>query len=100
MTWQSPGNIVQSKVQLSEEKQVLLAELANTSEYWSKAQDFTKQVNGRELSSMTDRQVDWYHSIDAGFDRELQLKEAKDAFGEYAEQAKHTFDELYPRRGR
>ena len=98
MTWPNPGNASQGSIQLSDEKWTILAELADASEYWSKAHGFLLQHNGRELSSMTDRQVDWYYSIGAALDRELQMREAREVWGVDGEQAKRMFDELYPGR--
>jgi len=97
MTWCGSGNPPPGRVFMKDEKWELLAQLAEDSDYWSKAQDFMKQVHGRELSSMSNKQVDWYYNIDASLDRELSLKEAKEGWGEDSEQAKRVFEELYGR---
>jgi len=98
MTWAGSSDAPSGRVFLSDPKWDLLAELAEDSEYWSKAQDFMKQVHGRELSSMSNKQADWYYNIDAALGKELQLKEAKEVWGEDSEQAKHLFEQLYPGR--
>jgi len=95
MTWCGSGTAPPGRVFMNDEKWDLLAQLAEDGDYWSKAQDFMKSVHGRELSSMSDKQVDWYHNIDASLDRELNLREAKVAFGEDSEQAKRAFQEIY-----
>ena len=81
MTLQGSINAQSSKVCLTDEQQTLLAELADDSEYWKKAHDFFKQVEGRELSSLTDKQENWYINIEASINRENDLREAMIAFG-------------------
>lgn len=100
MTWHGSDKSQQGKVCLNDEKQTLLAELAEDSEYWSKAQDFFKQVEGFELSSLTDRQEDWYYIISATLDKEHNAREAKIAFGALSEQAMHEFRKIFPERKR
>ena len=98
MTWPSPSDDSSEKILFSDEKWDILAKLAEGGDYWSKAQDFMKSIHGRELSSISDKQADWYHNIDAALDKELQLKEAKEVWGEDSEGAKRKFEELYPNR--
>ena len=95
--WLGVNGDTTGKVELGDEKWNLLAELADASEYWSKAHDFLKSVQDREFSSLSHRQVDWYYSIDASLDKELQLREAREAFGKHSEQAKRAFDRLFRR---
>ena len=98
MTWPSSNTVPPGKILLSDEKWDILAKLAEDDDYWSKAQDFMKSIHGRELSSISNKQADWYHNIDATLDRELQLKEAKEVWGEDSKEAKRKFEELYPNR--
>ncbi len=100
MTSPDSSTVPDGKVFMSDEKWDLLAQLAEDSDYWNTAQDFAKQVHGRELSSMSDKQVDWFHNIEAALGREFYLKEAKEAFGEDSEQAKRAFDGLYGENAR
>lgn len=95
MSWLGSKEVPQSKVQLSDEMWDLLAELAEGNDYWSEAHDFMKSIHGRELSFMSEKQVDWFYNIESSLGRELQLREAKEAWGEDSEQAKRIFDELY-----
>ncbi len=95
MTWPSSSDAPSGKILFSDEKWDILAKLAEDSDYWSKAQDFMKSIHGRELSSVSDKQADWYYSIDTALEKELQLKEAKEVFGERSELAKRAFEEIY-----
>ena len=98
MTWGGGGSVVTGKVSLSDDKWDLLAELAESDDYWSKAQEFMKQVHGRGLSSMSDKQVEWYYNIDAALGKQLQYNEAKEAWGERSELAKRAYEEIYGKR--
>lgn len=100
MTWGGNGSVQTGRVFMSDDKWDMLAQLAEDSDYWSKAQDFAKSVHGRELSSMSDKQVEWYYNIDAALGKQLQYKEAKEAWGEDSEQAKRIYEELYGKRRR
>jgi hypothetical protein len=79
------GNQVQGNVKLTDEQIKLLEELASDSDYWSNALDFIHQTLGRELSSLSDKQVDWYYQIIASLDVEFNRREAIKAFENGAE---------------
>ncbi len=100
MTSPDSNTVPDGKVFMSDEKWDLLAQLAEDSDYWNTAQDFAKQVHGRELSSMSDKQVYWFQNSEAALGREFYYREAKEAFGADSEQAKRAFDGLYGENAR
>lgn len=74
-------------VRLTNEQMDMLGELADSgNEYWEKVQGFILRMKNRELSSLSDAQVDWYYNISASLNREIDLREARIAFGEDSEQ--------------
>lgn len=77
-------------VHLTDDQMDMLGELADSgNEYWESVQRFILQTKNRELSSLSDAQRDWYYTITASLDRELNFKEARVAFGEDSDQYKH-----------
>lgn len=78
------------KVSLTDEQMGMLCELADSgAEYWEKVQGFILQNKDRDVNELTLKQQDWYYVIKASIDREIDLREAKLAFGEDSEQYKH-----------
>lgn len=65
---------------MNDDKWDLLSELAGGNEHWSRVLSFMKEVKDRELSSLTQRQVDWMCEISMGLQRELDRRDAKEVF--------------------
>jgi Arc/MetJ-type ribon-helix-helix transcriptional regulator len=85
MTCPQPKPHIQGSVKLTDEQIELLEELAEGNDYWSNAHEFIHQSLGRELSSLSDKQLDWYYVIEASLNVELDKIEARRAF-EYGSQ--------------
>ena len=81
MVWHGASRTQAGKALLTDDQWAMLAKLAEDSEYWSKANDFMKQMDGRWLSSLTVNQLDWYYRIDASLDVEINKHEGRIAFG-------------------
>jgi len=72
------------KIALSEDQWNILIKLrdAGDSKYWEAAHDFVCSNNGRVLSSLSDKQLNWFYEIDAALDREVDRHEGRIAWGE------------------
>ena len=81
MTWHGTSVFTSKLVIITEDQRLMLAELAENSEYWNAANDFIQQMKGRWLPSLTDRQEDWYHEIQARLAVDVNRREARIAFG-------------------
>lgn len=81
MSWVGSPGALSGRVVLSDDEWAMLAKLAGASEYWKTAYDFMRGVKGRELFSLTDKQLGWYYDIEARLAVEVWRLEAKRVFG-------------------
>lgn len=81
MVWHGTPKAQIDRVILTDDQWSMLEKLAEDSEYWKTVSDFMNGNNGRLLSSLSVKQVDWYYNIDAGLDVEVDKHEGKIAFG-------------------
>lgn len=71
-----------SIVALSDDQWKTLIRLRDAGvEYWITAHDFICSNNGRALSSLTNKQLNWFYEIDATLDREVDRHEGRIAWG-------------------
>lgn len=82
MTWLGSTRTQAGRATLSKEQGAMLAKLAEDSEYWKTAHNFMKGIVGHELSSLSVKQLDWYNTIEASLDAEIDRKTARELFGE------------------
>jgi len=83
--WLGASKTQAGKALLTDEQWLIIAKLAEDSEYWNSAQDFMKQVDGLWLTSLSVNQLGWYSDIDAQLDVEVNRREGRIAFGEEKE---------------
>lgn len=81
MVWHGIAKSKIDKAVLTDDQWFIMIKLAEDSEYWKTADKFMKSIEGRWLGSLTKKQVDWYYSIDATLDVEINRREARIAFG-------------------
>lgn len=75
MTW--CGSIPFKDLGMTEAKMVLLKELMENSDYWSRAYLFVHAITNRKLSSLSDYQRRWLTEITLALDTELDRKSWK-----------------------
>jgi len=81
MVWHGTLINRSSTVFLQDDQWSALEQLAITSEYWRTAASFLYRMNDRLLSSLTDRQKEWYEELHAELNVQVDRREARIAFG-------------------
>lgn len=81
MVWHGSSKTQAGKAILTDDQWLVLAKLAEDSEYWKTAQDFMKGIVGRKLSFLSVKQYEWYGNIDASLNVEVNKREGRIAFG-------------------
>ncbi len=69
MTW--VGQVPFEHIGMTEDKMILLKELAEDSDYWKRAHMFVQMAANRELSSLSNKQRSWLTTIILDLDNEL-----------------------------
>ncbi len=72
MTW--IGQVPFEDIGMTEDKMILLKELAEDSDYWKKAHGFIRSILGRVPSSLSHNQRSWLTTIILGLDDELNRR--------------------------
>ena len=80
MVWHGSLKTQAGKALLMEDQWLMLAKLAEDSEYWKTVNDFMNSIHGRWLSSLSVKQLEWYHNIDAQLDVEVNKHEGRVAY--------------------
>jgi len=75
VTWY--GSVPFEDLGMTEAKMVLLEELMEDSDYWSRAYLFVHAITNRKLSSLSDYQRRWLTEIIIALDTELERKSWK-----------------------
>ena len=88
MVWHGTDIPATGLALLDEDKRLMLDNLANSDtkdygqrEYWKTANFFIKQIWGRWLPSLSEKQRDWYYDIDARLNVVVWRHEARIASG-------------------
>ena len=81
MVWHGTSKTQAGKAILTDDQWLIMAKLAEDSEYWESANGFMKSIDGRWLTSLSVKQAEWYNSIDAGLEVEVNRREGRIAFG-------------------
>lgn len=81
MVWHGQSKTEAGKALLTDDQWLMMAKLAEDSEYWNSANDFMKSVDGHWLGSLSVKQLNWYYDIDARLDAEVNKHKGKIAFG-------------------
>lgn len=81
VTWLGSTKTPAGRATLSKKQWAILAKLAGDSEYWKTSQSFMRGINGHELSSLSEKQLDWYNTIEASLNVEIDRKTTREVFG-------------------
>lgn len=81
MVWHGTSKAQVDRAILTDDQWSMLEKLAEDSEYWKTVSDFMNGNNGRLLSSLSVKQVDWYYNIEAALGTEVERHEGRIAFG-------------------
>lgn len=80
MVWHGASRTQGGKALLTDDQWLMLAKLAKDSEYWKTANNFMKGIRGHELTSLSVKQLDWYYTIEARLDVEINKQTAREVF--------------------
>ena len=81
MVWHGTSKSQSDKAFLTDDQWLMLAKLAEDSEYWETANGFMNGINGCLLSFLSTKQLEWYDTIDAQLNVEVNRREGRIAFG-------------------
>lgn len=81
MVWHGTSKTQAGKAILTDDQWLVMVKLAEDSEYWNAAYNFMKGIDGRWLYTLSVKQLDWYHDIDAKLEVEVNRREGRIAFG-------------------
>jgi len=89
MAWNGTNIYTAKTVIIMDEQWFMLSRLIKSgychnpkdTEYWRKANDFLLSINDRLLSSLTEKQVEWFYDIIESLNWEIDKREGRIAWG-------------------
>jgi len=89
MAWNGTNIYTAKTVIVMDEQWFMLSRLIKSgychspedTEYWKRANDFLLSINDRLLSSLTEKQMEWFYDIIASLDWEIDKREGRIAWG-------------------
>jgi hypothetical protein len=85
MVWVGYNAFTVHKVSLHDDQWSVLEHLREDSDYWEGVHSFLCSMNGRPLTSLSQKQQEWYEDIFAALSVEVERREARITYGLEAE---------------